>query len=584
MEGERRVTKKTVAKSCEALVDPNPNRLLYTVEDSPPWYHCIFLGMQHYLMMVESAVSIPYLLTPLMCMATNDPARSSIASTIIFVSGLVTLMQTTLGVRLPIVQGGTHGFLVPTIAILALRPCPSDAELDAMTSEERQEVWQIRMREVQGAICVSAIFQVVVGFTGIIGQLLRFLTPLAITPTIALIGLSLYPVATDKASSHWGIAVLTMVSLVIFSQYLSEVTVPFITYSKDAGFHSTRIYIFKLFPVLLAIMMSWLLCVILTYSGALSEDSEARTDIRQNILIEAPWFYFPYPFQWGLPTVTLAGVIGMMAGVWVSIVESIGDYYACARLAGAPPPPVHAVNRGIAIEGIGCILAGIWGSGNGTTSYSQNIGAIGVTKVGSRRVIQYSAAIMILFGIIGKVGAFFITIPEPIVGGIFCIVFAMIAAVGLSSLQFVELNSSRNLFVLGFSMFFGLAIPMWFNTPGNDTVVDTGSLLVNQVLLVLLKTSMFVGGLFGFILDNTVPGTDQERGLIQWREQFQSAGSVPSSATCDASCYNLPFGMHFVKRWYWTRFFPTSPTFMGWGNTRRPSIMCPQPQEEQNKV
>lgn len=48
---------------------------------------------------------------------------------------------------------------------------------------------------------------------------------------------------------------------------------------------------------------------------------------------------------------------------------------------GARPPPVHAINRGVAVEGIGCVLAGLWGSGNGTTSYSENIGAIGVTKV-----------------------------------------------------------------------------------------------------------------------------------------------------------------------------------------------------------
>lgn len=85
--------------------------------------------------------------------------------------------------------------------------------------------------------------------------------------------------------------------------------------------------------------------------------------------------------QWGLPTVTAASVLGMLAGVIASMIESVGDYYACARLAGAPPPPDHAVNRGIGIEGIACILAGAWGSGNGTTSYSENIGAIGITKV-----------------------------------------------------------------------------------------------------------------------------------------------------------------------------------------------------------
>lgn len=85
--------------------------------------------------------------------------------------------------------------------------------------------------------------------------------------------------------------------------------------------------------------------------------------------------------QWGTPTLSAAGVFGMLAGVLASMIESIGDYYACARLAGAPPPPKHAINRGIGMEGIGCLLAGAWGSGNGTTSYSENIGAIGITKV-----------------------------------------------------------------------------------------------------------------------------------------------------------------------------------------------------------
>ena len=66
---------------------------------------------------------------------------------------------------------------------------------------------------------------------------------------------------------------------------------------------------------------------------------------------------------------TAAGVFGMLAGVLASAIESVGDYYACARLSGAPPPPVHAINRGIGVEGLGCILAGLWGTGNGTTSY-----------------------------------------------------------------------------------------------------------------------------------------------------------------------------------------------------------------------
>ena len=168
----------------------------------------------------------------------------------------------------------------------------------------------------------------------------------------------------------------------------------------------------------------------------------------------------------------------MLAGVFASAIESVGgknfsqsrifykknspDYYACARLSGAPPPPNHAIYRGIGTEGLGCIIAGMFGTGNGTTSYSENIGAIGVTKVGSRRVIQYAAVILLCIGVVSKVGALFVTIPDPIIGGIFSVMFGIITAVGLSNLQFVDLNSPRNLFVLGFSLFFSLVLPKWF--------------------------------------------------------------------------------------------------------------------------
>lgn len=86
-----------------------------------------------------------------------------------------------------------------------------------------------------------------------------------------------------------------------------------------------------------------------------------------------------------MPTVSLAGIFGILAGVISSMLESMGDYYACARLSGAPPPPKHAINRGIGVEGIGCLLAGAWGTGNGTTSYSENVGALGITKVSVTR-------------------------------------------------------------------------------------------------------------------------------------------------------------------------------------------------------
>lgn len=95
-----------------------------------------------------------------------------------------------------------------------------------------------------------------------------------------------------------------------------------------------------------------------------------------------------------MPTASAAGVFGMLAGVLASTIESLGDYFASERLSGAPPPPKHAINRGIAVQGIGCLLAGAFGTGNGTTLYSVNIGAIAITKVNA---LVISVAVAITF-------------------------------------------------------------------------------------------------------------------------------------------------------------------------------------------
>ena len=65
---------------------------------------------------------------------------------------------------------------------------------------------------------------------------------------------------------------------------------------------------------------------------------------------------FVYPFQWGAPTFSVAGTVGLISGVLASMLESLGDYYACADICEIPPPPIHAINRGIMIEGIACII------------------------------------------------------------------------------------------------------------------------------------------------------------------------------------------------------------------------------------
>ncbi|CAI5785830.1 solute carrier family 23 member 1-like [Podarcis lilfordi] len=524
------------------------SRLAYTVTDIPPWYLCIFLGIQHYLTALGGLVAIPLILSKSLCLEHDTLTQSHLISTIFFVSGICTLLQVIFGVRLPILQGGTFAFLTPTLAMLSLPrwKCPewtqNSSSLDT-SSPDFVETWQERMRELQGAIMVASCFQIFIGFSGLIGFLLRFIGPLTIAPTISLVALPLFVSAGEEAGQHWGIAAVTIFFIVLFSQYLKNVPVPVPSYSTSKRCHFSKIYLFQIFPVLFGLTLTWLLCFILTITNVFPSDPlaygyKARTDSKGDVLSQAPWFRFPYPGQWGVPTISLAGIFGIIAGVISSMVESVGDYYACARLSGAPPPPKHAINRGIGVEGIGCLLAGAWGTGNGTTSYSENVGALGITRVGSRMVIVAGGCVMLLTGMFGKVGAIFASIPTPIIGGMFFVMFGIITAVGVSNLQYTDMNSSRNLFIFGFSIFAGLTVPFWVQK--NSELVETGIQQLDQVINVLLTTGMFVGGFLGFILDNTIPGSLEERGLLAWKEGYK-AESDDTVNTSDV--YDLPFGI-----------------------------------------
>ena len=453
--------------------------LLYSIDDNPPRLETIILGLQHYLTMFGSTVAIPLLLAPAFGMV--DPVEKGwLIATMFFVSGITTLLQTTWGNRLPIVQGGTFSFLAPTFAICGMAALANAG-------------WEVRMQHVQGAIIAGSLGEIFVGASGMIGRLLRFVGPITIAPTIALIGLSLFKFGAPEAGRHWPIGGLTILLIILFSQYLRRK-------------HRT----FELYPILLAIVTAWVVSAICTALGIFPEGHPAHTSLAN--LKNAPWFRIPYPFQWGFPQFGAAAFVGMLAGYIASMVESIGDYYACARLSGAPTPDKKTINKGITFEGIGCFLAGIFGTGNGTTSYSENIGAIGLTRVGSRRVVQSGAVIMILLGTVSKFGALFTTIPQPIVGGMYCAMFGMIAAVGLSNLQFVDLNSARNLFILGFAFFMGLSVPEYFSQHPMQFETNWLANIINT----LGSTGMAVGAFSALALDNTIPGTDEERGLNAW--------------------------------------------------------------------
>ncbi|XP_059910456.1 solute carrier family 23 member 2-like [Gadus macrocephalus] len=101
-------------------VDARRNDMIYTIEDCPPWYLCVFLGLQHYLTCFSGTIAVPFLLADAMCVGYDQWATSQLIGTIFFCVGITTLIQTTVGCRLPLFQASAFAFLAPARAILSL--------------------------------------------------------------------------------------------------------------------------------------------------------------------------------------------------------------------------------------------------------------------------------------------------------------------------------------------------------------------------------------------------------------------------------------------------------------------------------
>ena len=472
----------------------------YGIDDKPPLGESMLLGVQHYLTMIGSTIAIPLVLAGAMGMPPDITAR--LIGTFFVVSGISTLAQTTIGNRYPIVQGGTFSMLAPALAIIGVVANSGGG-------------WEAMILQLQGAVIVAGFVEVLIGYFGVMGWLKRHVGPIVIAPVIALIGLALFNVPQiTAATQNWWLVGLTVVLIVAFSQYLE-------------GTHKA----FKLFPVLLGLVTAWLVATVLSVAGVYTPGTSGYVSF--DSVVNASILVPIYPFQWGMPEFTTSFIIGMVAGMLASVIESFGDYHSVARMAGRGAPNAKRINHGIGMEGIGNIFAGVMGTGNGSTSYTENVGAIGITGVASRYVVQIGALVMLIVGFIGPIGQLFASIPTPIVGGLFIVMFGQIAAVGLSQLTFVDLDNNRNVFIVGLALFAGLAIPTYVGSVGsaaafqegmsNVAVVGPllGTELVSQTVFVVAGTGMAVGGIIAFFLDNTIPGTREERGLDEWEEMTE---------------------------------------------------------------
>lgn len=458
-----------------------PATMRYGIDDVPrPAPLAFGLGLQHVLTMFGATIAVPLLLGPAMNMDAGELAI--LVSSVMIASGLATLVQVTVGTRLPIIQGVSFSFLGPFFAIIGATAAQGG---------------RVSMQFIAGAVLAGAVVEMIVGYSGLLGRLRDFVSPVVIGPTIAMIGLALFNVGAPTAAGNWWLALIVVVGVFI----LSLIVAP-------------RNRFIGLFPILLAVLVAYAVALVGSITGVIAEGSLGYVDFGN--LGAAPWLRNPIDvvFPWGAPQFKAGFILSTLAGYLASMIESFGDYHSVAAAAGAPRPTDKQINRGIGAEGIGCFLTGIFG-GFASTSYTENVGLVALTKVASRYVVIIAGGFLVLLGFVSKFGALIATIPQPIVGGLYITLFGLIASIGLSVLQHADLNSQRNQMIIGFSLFMGLSLPAYFN---NIELQISWATWLGEMIDSVGSTGMAVAAISGLILDNLIPGTRTERGLDRGAE------------------------------------------------------------------
>ncbi|KAJ8316851.1 LOW QUALITY PROTEIN: hypothetical protein KUTeg_004755, partial [Tegillarca granosa] len=402
---------------------------------------------------------------------------------------------------------------------------------------------------MEGSLIVAGLIHMVVGMSGMMGCLLRFIGPITVLTTILLSGLAIYHVVNSS---------------IILSLYLGKRNMPVPVWTREKGFRIIRYPLHQVFAMLISMGIGWSLSGILTATNILSSDPNskefyARSDTKLSVVSTTPVFLFPYPGQYGTSKFSVAIFVSFMSATIVSIIDSVGDYYACARMSRVPAPPIHAVNRGLFIEGFSSALAGVFGCGHATTTYGSNIGVIGITKVASRRVFQAFGLILIIFSILGKFGAVFITLPDAVLGGTTLVSVGIFIGLVLSNMQYIDMASTRNLAIIGISILVGLMIPFW--TKNNSDFIDTGIIQVDNLVKVLMTAPNIAGGILACTLDNTVPGTLEERGLIHWGSAEESTDDLTYDFEETAHVYEIARVSRWFEKFECLKYIPIFPQY-----------------------
>lgn len=422
------------------------------------------LGLQHVLVMYAGAVAVPLIVGRALKLEPADVAF--LISADLFVCGIVTLIQSLgatqwFGIRLPVMMGVTFAAVGPMVAMANMNGGPDGA------------------RAIFGAIIAAGVISILVA--PLVSRLLRFFPPVVTGTIILIIGVSLMriginwifgnpvgptaPLIIDPANADWlkaateGATAGTITGLPeLPAQFALAATLPNPAYAPLGNIGISAVVLVSILliarlakgfvaniSVLLGIVVGVAIAV------ALGKMSFAK-------VADASWFGIITPFHFGMPTFDLVLIVTMTLVMIVVMIESTGMFLALGDMTGRPVTQ-PMLSAGLRTDGLGTLIGGVFNTFP-YTSFSQNVGLVGVTGVRSRFVCAAGGGILIVLGLVPKMGALVESVPTMVLGGAGLVMFGMVAATGIRILAGVDFARNRNnLFVVAVSVGMGM-IPL----------------------------------------------------------------------------------------------------------------------------
>ncbi|MEU3014671.1 uracil-xanthine permease family protein [Nocardia asteroides] len=448
----------------------------HPVDTRLPFARQLAFGVQHVLIMYTGCITVP-----LVFGAAAGLDRATIALLIsadLLVAGIITLVQSLgvgklAGARLPIVCGATFVGLNPMILIA------KEYGLDA----------------VYGSMLIGGVVGIALAWP--FARVVRFFPPLVTGTVLTVVGVSLIGVAggliigTDpKAPGFAAPSNIGLAAVVVL------IAVGFVCLGRGV-WSQLGVLIALLAGIAIAVPMG-----LVTTSG----------------LGEADWLGVPQPFHFGAPQFPVTAVVAMSIVMAVVFAESTASMLAISEITGKPIGRGELA-RGLVGDGLSGVLGGVF-TAFVDTIFNQNVGAVAATRVYSRYVTAVSGAILVVLGLVPRIGDVVAAIPKPVVGGVGLVLFATVAVVGIDTLRRADLldrvNATIAATALGLGLLPELTSGMFSRFPASAQILLDSGVTLGAGAAFLLN----------LVFNHTRLGTVARAALPPARPTTEPAGTV----------------------------------------------------------